>query len=118
MVNVLSGRARAAGPADADQARAAASFGASSQVQADEVRVSWRPSRHARRLLTLAAAALLMALLTRNPALAGVAGPPLLLLGMARVGPGRAAGSGRPDAAGIRVGLTSTRVYEGEPVAV
>ena len=89
----------------------------SSQVLAEEAKVSWRPSRHARRLLTLAAAALLMALLTRNPALAGVAGPPLLLLGMARVSRGRAAGGGRPDVAAIRVGLTSTRVYEGEPVA-
>jgi uncharacterized protein (DUF58 family) len=95
-----------------------ASLGASSQVQAEDVQVSWRPSRHARRLLTLAAAALLMALLTRNPALAGVAGPPLLLLGMARVGPGRSGGSARPDRLGVRVGLTSTRMYEGEPVAV
>ena len=95
-----------------------ASLGASSQVQAEDVQVSWRPSRHARRLLTLAAAALLMALLTRNPALAGVAGAPLLLLGMARVGPGRSGGSGRPDRLGVRVGLTSTRMYEGEPAAV
>jgi len=100
MVSVLSGRTRAAGVTDAGQARAAASLGPSSQVQAEEAKVSWRPSRHARRLLTLAAAALLMALLTRNPALAGVAGPPLLLLGMARVGPGRSAGGGRPDVAG------------------
>jgi len=118
MVSLLSGRAQAAGRTDADQARAAARLGASTQVQAHEVRVSWRPSRHARRLLTLAAAALLMALLTRNPALAGVAGPPLLLLGMARAGQGRSVAGGRPDLIGIRVGLTSTRLYEGEPVAV
>ena len=99
----------------------AASLGASSQVRADEAKVSWRPSRHARRLLTLAAAALLLALATRNPALAGVAGPPLLLLGMARVGPGRPRGTGaggRPDRVGMRIGLTSARMYEGEPVAV
>jgi uncharacterized protein (DUF58 family) len=99
----------------------AAGLGASSQVRADEAKVSWRPSRHARRLLTLAAAALLLALVTRNPALAGVAGPPLLLLGMARVGPGRLRGTGaagRPDRVGMRVGLTSVRMYEGEPVAV
>jgi uncharacterized protein (DUF58 family) len=89
------------------------SLGASTQVQADETKVSWRPSRHARRLLTLAVVALLFALLTRNPALAGVAGPPLLLLGMARLN-----GKGRPDRLKIRVGLTSTRIYEGEPVAV
>src|SRR6185312_11849322 len=76
----------------------------------------------ARRLLTLAAAGLLFALVTRNPALAGVAGPPLLLLGMARVGAGRpgagAGQAGRPDRVGVRVGLTSARMYEGEPVAV
>jgi uncharacterized protein (DUF58 family) len=95
----------------------AATLSASSQVRADEAKVAWRPSRHARRLLTLAAAGLLLALVTRNPALAGVAGPPLLLLGMARVGPGRL-GSGRQALAGVRVGLTSARIYEGEPVAV
>jgi uncharacterized protein (DUF58 family) len=91
----------------------AASLGASSAVRAEDVAVSWRPSRHARRLLTLAAAALLFALLTRNPALAGVAAPPLLLLGM-----GRRSGTGRTEKLGIRVGLTSARMYEGEPVAV
>jgi uncharacterized protein (DUF58 family) len=119
---------------DQAQARAAVSLSASSQVRADEVRVTWRPSRHARRLLTLAAAGLLLAVVTRNPALAGVAGPPLLLLGMARVGrAGRAGGAGgqggeggaggqggngRPDRIGVRIGLTSTRMYEGEPAAV
>jgi uncharacterized protein (DUF58 family) len=100
-----------------------ANLGASSGVLADEVIVSWRPSRHARRLLTLAAAALLMGLITRNPAVAGVAGAPLLLLGMGRVGgrlnAGRSAGGTRGEAViGVRVGLTSTRMYEGEPVAV
>jgi len=113
MVNALTGRARPAGPGDGAEAVAAAALGASAQVRADEARVTWRPSRHARRLLTLAAAALLMALLTRNPALAGVAGPPLLLLGMSRV-----SRSGRPAKLGVRVGLTSARMYEGEPVAV
>jgi uncharacterized protein (DUF58 family) len=83
-------------------------------VNQEEVRITWRPSRHARRLLTLAAASLLLGLLTRNPALAAVAGPPLLLLGGARLG-GRAR---RTGLAGIRVGLTSTRIYEGEPAAV
>jgi uncharacterized protein (DUF58 family) len=101
------------GPAGAGTATAAASLGASAEVQADEVRIAWRPSRHARRLLTLAVAGLLLALLTRNPALAGVTGPPLLLLGMTRV-----RGGTRPDRVGIRVGLTSARMYEGEPVAV
>jgi uncharacterized protein (DUF58 family) len=99
---------------DAPAAAPAASLGASSQVKADEVAVSWRPSRHARRLLTLTAAALLLAVLTRNAALAGVAGPPLLLLGMARAG----RGGGRPDRLSVRIGLTATRLYENEPVAL
>jgi uncharacterized protein (DUF58 family) len=110
---VITRPALDAGAAGRDAVQVGASLGASSQVQADEVKVRWRPSRHARRLLTLAAAALLLALLTRNPALAGVAGPPLLLLGMARV-----RGSGRSERLGVRVGLTSARMYEGEPVAV
>jgi uncharacterized protein (DUF58 family) len=99
-------------PAAGDQT----SLGASSQVRADEVAVSWRPSRHARRLLTLAAAGLLLAVITRNPALAGVAGPPLLLLGAGRIRASRfGSGSGL---IGVRIGLTATRMYEGEPVAV
>ena len=108
-------------PGSGGAAPVAASLGASAAVKVDQEQVSWRPSRHARRLLTLAAAALLLALVTRNPALAGVAGPPLLLLGLGRVVPGRRGGGtdgGRPDRAGVRVGLTSARMYEGEPAAV
>jgi uncharacterized protein (DUF58 family) len=89
-----------------------AELGASSQVRAEEVAIGWRPSRHARRLLTLAAAALLLAVLTRNAAMAGVAGPPLLLLGLAR------AAAGRPDRVSVRIGLTATRLYEDEPAAL
>jgi uncharacterized protein (DUF58 family) len=92
---------------DAEAAR-----GASSQVRADDAAVAWYPSRHARRLFTLAVAALLFALLTRNPALAGVAGPPLLLLGLSRLR------ADRPATLKVRVGLTATRMYEGEPAAV
>lgn len=94
------------------QAQVQASAAQAMEVQAREVLVAWRPSRHARRLLTLAAASLLMALFTGNPALAGVAGPPLLLLGMARLNGGRTA------KLGVRVALTATRMYEGEPAAV
>jgi uncharacterized protein (DUF58 family) len=83
---------------------------ASSAERADEVEVRWRPSRHARRLLTLAAAGLLLATLTRRPELAGLAAPALLLLGAAR--------PGRPSRLGVRVGLTTTRLYEGELAAV
>jgi uncharacterized protein (DUF58 family) len=92
-------------------------LGASSQVLAEAVTVTWRPSRHARRLLTLAAAGLLLAVLTRNAALAGLAGPPLLLLGVGR--PTRSGLThGRQTRLGIRVGLTTTRLYEGEPAAL
>ena len=52
-----------------------ASLGASIQVAANEIEVRWRPSRHARRLLTLAVAGLLLAVVTRRPELAGLAGP-------------------------------------------
>jgi uncharacterized protein (DUF58 family) len=113
-----------AAPAGGATATVTASLGASPQVKADEVAVSWRPSRHARRLLTLAAAGLLLAVLTRNAALAGLAGPPLLLLGMARAGAGRGSGrasgwiGGRPDRVSVSIGVTATRLYENEPVAV
>ena len=106
----------------------AAGLGVSSQVMADDMAVDWRPSRHARRLLTLAVAALLLAVLMRNPALAGVAAPPLLLLGMARLASVRDSNGARDNSArgntarpaqvSVRVGLTATRIYEGEPVAV
>jgi uncharacterized protein (DUF58 family) len=89
------------------------SLGASSQVQANEIDVRWRPSRHARRLLTLAAAGLLLAVVTRRPELAGLAAPALLLLGA-----GRATSGGLPGRLAVRVGLTSTRIYEAEPAAV
>jgi uncharacterized protein (DUF58 family) len=88
-------------------------LGPSVQIRADEVEVRWRPSRHARRLLTLAAAGLLLAVVTRRPELAGLAAPALLLLGA-----GRATRDGLPGRVRVRVGLTSTRIYEGEPAAV
>jgi uncharacterized protein (DUF58 family) len=90
-----------------------ADLGPSIAIQTEETAVTWRPSRHARRLFTLAAAALLLAVIARRPELAGVAGPPLLLLGAARVSLHR-----RQDRLGVRVGLTATRVYEGEPAAL
>src|SRR6516162_9808458 len=81
-----------------------------------EAEVRWRPSRHARRLFTLALAGLLLATLTRRPELAGVAAPALLLLGAAV--PGRAGHPGRPGRVAVRVGLASSRLYEGELAAV
>ncbi|HEY7264561.1 MAG TPA: DUF58 domain-containing protein [Trebonia sp.] len=77
-----------------------------------EAQVSWRPSMHARRLLTLALAGLLLATLTRRPELAGLAAPALLLLGAARPGLlGRPPLPGRLD---VRVTLASGQLYEGE----
>jgi uncharacterized protein (DUF58 family) len=87
-----------------------------------EAQVSWRPSRHARRLLTLALAGLLLATLTRRPELAGLAAPALLLLGAVRPGfpglPARQGLLGRPPLPArldVRVTLDSSRLYEGEP---
>ncbi len=88
-------------------------LGASVTVLAEEVAVIWRPSRHARRLLTLAAAGLVLAVITRRPELAGLAGPPLLLLGA-----GTPSRGGRPERLRVRIGLTTVRVYEDEPAAV
>jgi len=103
-------------PAPLDPPRPAsspASLGPSSPVRADEIDVRWRPSRHARRLLTLAAGGLLLAVVFRRPELAGLAAPALLLLGA-----GRATRGGLPGRLTVRVGLTATRIYEGEPAAV
>jgi uncharacterized protein (DUF58 family) len=89
------------------------SLGPSSPVRAEEIDVRWRPSRHARRLVTLAAAGLLLAVVFRRPELAGLAAPALLILGA-----GRATRGGLPGRLTVRVGLTATRIYEGEPAAV
>jgi uncharacterized protein (DUF58 family) len=75
-----------------------------------ELEVRWRPSRHARRLYTLALAGLLIATLTRRPEFAGLAAPALLLLGAAR--------PGRPARVGVRVALATSRLYEDELGAV
>jgi uncharacterized protein (DUF58 family) len=77
-----------------------------------EVEVRWRPSRHARRLVTLAVAGLLLATVTRRPELVGLAAPALLLLGAG------AAKQARPERIGVRVGLTAARLYEGELAAI
>jgi uncharacterized protein (DUF58 family) len=105
--------AEVAGPKGPTGPTVDANLGASVQVAANETDVRWRPSRHARRLLTLAAAGLLLAVVTRRPELAGLAGPALLLLGA-----GRATRGELPGRLGVRVGLTATRIYEGEPAAV
>ena len=63
--------------------------------------------------MTLAAAGLLLAVVFRRPELAGLAAPALLLLGA-----GRATRGGLPGRLTVGVGLTATRIYEGEPAAV
>jgi uncharacterized protein (DUF58 family) len=83
---------------------------AAASATRSEAEIRWRPSRHAQRLLTLAAAGLLAATITRRPELAGLAGPALLLLGAAR--------PNRPDKVQVRVWLSATRLYEGELAAV
>ncbi len=71
----------------------------------------WRSSRHARRLLTLALAGVLIAALARRPEFAGVAAPAFLLLGAGRV-------QRRPPRIAVRVTLSARRVFEGELVAL
>ncbi|HUN35539.1 MAG TPA: DUF58 domain-containing protein, partial [Trebonia sp.] len=76
-----------------------------------EVPVRWRLSRHSRRLLTLAIAGLLLAVLSRRPELVGVAAPALLLLGAG----GRRAGESRPPRVTVRISPEGARLFEGEP---
>jgi uncharacterized protein (DUF58 family) len=90
----------------------------SSPVTRSVVEVRWRLSRHARRLLTLALAAMLLAVLNRRPELAGLAAPALLLLGL---GGGLGAGAGgtargrRPGKVRVAVRPSDRRLFEGEP---
>jgi uncharacterized protein (DUF58 family) len=78
-----------------------------------EVEVRWRLSRHARRLLPLALAAMLLAVLNRRPELAGLGAPALLLLGMG----GGAGGTRtrRPGRVSVSVRPSDRRLFEGEP---
>jgi uncharacterized protein (DUF58 family) len=81
-----------------------------SDAKQNEWTVSWRLSRHARRLLTLCLAAAFAATVARRPEFAGVAAPALLLLGVGR--------GTRPATIGIRVKPSTTRAFEGETVAL
>jgi uncharacterized protein (DUF58 family) len=75
-----------------------------------DAEVRWTLSRHARRLLTLAAAGLFVAVLTRRAEFAGLAAPALLLLGAGR--------PSRPATISVRARPATTRLYEDEPTAV
>ena len=79
-------------------------------AESSQAEVLWRPSRHARRLLTLAGTGLLLAIIARRPELAGLAAPALLLLGAVR--------PNRPEQVAVRVRLSATRLYEDELAAV
>jgi uncharacterized protein (DUF58 family) len=76
-----------------------------------EAPVRWRLSRHSRRLLTLAIAGLLLAVLNRRPELVGVAAPALLLLAAG----GLRAGHSRPPRVAVRISPATARLFEGEP---
>ena len=90
------GAAAAVLPAGSDDAR--------------EYRVSWSLSGHARRLLTLALAGLVIAALTARPEFAGLAAPAVLLLATWR--------PGRPASLQVRVGVTARQLVEGEQATV
>jgi uncharacterized protein (DUF58 family) len=77
---------------------------------AREYRVSWNLSGHARRLLTLALAGLVIAALTGRPEFAGLAAPAVLLLATWR--------PGRPASVLVRVGVTARQLVEGEQATV
>jgi uncharacterized protein (DUF58 family) len=79
---------------------------ATAAARTRQARVRWSASAHARRLVTLALAGLIIALITRRPEFAGVAAPAVLLLAARRPErPGQVGVSERPDL---------TRLSEGE----
>src|ERR1700733_8982025 len=79
------------------------------RVPGVELELTWRSSRHARRLLMLSFAGVLIALLARRPEFAGVAAPALLLLAAGRA-------QRRPTRITVRVRLSAGRAFEGEAV--
>jgi uncharacterized protein (DUF58 family) len=74
------------------------------------VTLRWGPSGHARRLLTLALAGLIIAVVTRRAEFAAAAGPALLLLATRR--------QDRPRSIRVNATLTSSRMVEGEYAAI
>jgi uncharacterized protein (DUF58 family) len=73
--------------------------------------VSWRSSRHARRLLTLGLAGVFIATLARRPEFAGLAAPALLLLAAGRI-------QRRPPRITVRARPSSRRGFEDEVMAL
>ena len=70
------------------------------------MRLKWWASVHARRLITLALAGLIAAVITRRPEFAGVAAPAVLLLAARR--------PEQPGQVGVSVRASATRLSEGE----
>jgi uncharacterized protein (DUF58 family) len=81
------------------------------RVPGHDLELVWRPSRHARRLLTLSLAGMVIALLAGRPEFVGVAAPALLLLAAGRT-------RRRPARITVRVRLSAGRAIEGEAVAL
>lgn len=73
-------------------------------------RLRWGLSRHARRLITLALAGLVLAVITRRAEFVGVAAPAALLLVTWR--------QDRPAMIGLDLHLTAARIIEGEQATV
>jgi uncharacterized protein (DUF58 family) len=82
-----------------DQATATAS-------QPSQVRLAWSQSAHAGRLITLALAGLIIAVITRRPEFAGVAAPAVLLLAARR--------PERPGQIGVSASPSAMRLSEDE----
>ena len=71
-----------------------------------QVRPRWSVSAHARRLITLTLAGLIIAVITRRPEFAGVVAPAVLLLAARR--------PGQPGQVGVSLRTSATRLTEGE----
>ncbi len=74
------------------------------------VPVRWRPSAHAGRLLTLAVAALALAVITHRPEFAGLAAPAIVLLSTVR--------AARPGRLRVRIRPVDSGFAEGHPSAL
>jgi uncharacterized protein (DUF58 family) len=79
---------------------------ASGTPQARQVRLAWSLSAHAQRLITLALAGLVIAVITRRPEFAGVAAPAVLLLAVRR--------PERPGRVDVNASPSGTKLTEGE----
>jgi uncharacterized protein (DUF58 family) len=92
-------------PVDTARDRAAPS-GVPDTSQARQARLAWSLSAHAQRLITLALAGLVIAIITRRPEFAGVAAPAVLLLAVRR--------PPRPARIGVAASPSTLKLSEGE----